>query len=174
MQIDHKLLRIDRLYIQPALDFIATPDFNFNSFPARILMLGTGLIESDYVHFKQLGGGNALSYFQIERPTYIDMWENWLVQTKYSEVKQKLKAMVEYDKSLSNYPPHECLRFPENIHFAAAMCRLFYYRKPAALPPINAELMALYHKKHYNTHGGKTDVQKSRLDFEYVIDQVRW
>ena len=50
------------------------------------------------------------------------------------------------------------------------MCRFHYLRVSEALPAANdAQGMANYHKKYYNTNLGKTDVNQSVIEFQNII-----
>jgi hypothetical protein len=57
-----------------------------------------------------------------------------------------------------------------NLFYAAAMCRVKYFRCPSVLPDGNDALgLANYHKNWYNTAAGKTEVSQSVLLFQQAI-----
>jgi len=123
--------------IRPALEAI-----DLHSEAAEELVLGTAVKESELTFLKQLGDGPALGLFQMEPATHDDIWTNFLAYKK--ELATKVNAMVCHN------------RLPEkmiwNLYYAAAMCRVHYYRVPAALPSQgDIDAQAAYWKKYYNT-----------------------
>ena len=60
-----------------------------------------------------------------------------------------------------------------DLTYAAAMCRIHYYRVPYKLPAADdAHGMAVYHKIYYNTYKGKTDPIDSMKIFERIIGKI--
>jgi hypothetical protein len=45
---------------------------------AEQLLLGTAMQEDDLVHRRQMGGGPARGFFQMELATHNDIWQNFL------------------------------------------------------------------------------------------------
>ena len=125
------------------------------------LVTGTGLVESGFRVTVQIGGGPALGWFQMEPATHDDCWRNYL------RYKTELARAVSSLCSGEN-PSVSLLR--SNPAYAAAMCRVKYFRVPAPLPPNNAASLSLYHKRYYNTMQGKADATKNIPLFQEAID----
>ncbi len=127
-----------KVIIRPALEAI-----DLHSEAAEELLLGTAMQESRLTYLKQLGDGPALGLFQMEPLTHDDIWDNFLV---YRE-SLGLKVSRLSDDLLDN---------PEimiwNLYYAAAMCRVHYFRVSAPLPDQgDIPAQAAYWKKYYNT-----------------------
>ena len=132
---------------------------------AENLVLGTALTESKARFVKQVGGGPALSIWQIEPNTHHDLHDSYLA------FRDDLRAKV-YDLMSA----HAAVEFDEeligNLMYGAAMCRVFYRRIPARLPEEHdAQGMAEYWKKYYNTHLGAGTAEKA-LPFFQVACRV--
>jgi hypothetical protein len=113
------------------------------------LVFETGLAESGYRAIEGYGEGNpAVSFWQLEPDTIRDMWDNYIIYRKpLIEACYKL-GLIEANKVFSVF---------SNIALASAFCRIYYRRKPGAIPktmPARAE----YWKKHYNTYKGRGTV----------------
>ncbi len=122
--------------IRPALEAI-----DLYSEAAAELLLGTAIQESRLTYLKQLGGGPALGLFQMEPATFADIHANFLAYR--AELSDKLLRICD-------------IRKPEfmihNLHYAAAMCRIHYYRDSQALPEVgDLPAQAAYWKRVYNT-----------------------
>lgn len=128
--------------IVPALDFIG-----LNSDAAVELLLGTALQESRLLYRKQLRGGPARGFFQMEPATHDDIWNNYL---RYHKT---LAASV--IGLLDSPKDNKYTALENNDQYAAAMARIHYKRAPEALPASGdiAEI-ANYWKKYYNTPMG--------------------
>lgn len=125
--------------IIPALDAIG-----LNSVAAQELLLGTALQESRITYLAQLGGP-ALGVFQMEPATHDDIWLNFLAYKPI--LAQKLENLS------AKQTPKE---MATNLLYAAAMCRVHYYRVSAPLPEAGAiNAQASYWKTYYNTAQGK-------------------
>jgi len=114
---------------------------------AEELLLGTAIVESDLKHRRQLGGGPARGFFQMEPATHDDIWDNYL---KYrNELAEKVGALV--------VPYRDGLTALEHSdRYASAMARIHYLRVSEALPAAgDIKAMAKYWKKYYNTSAGK-------------------
>ena len=113
------------------------------------LVFETGLAESGYRAIEGYGEGKpAVSFWQLEPETIRDMWDNYISYRKpLIEACYKL-GLIEANKVFSVF---------SNIALASAFCRIYYRRKPGAIPktmPARAE----YWKKHYNTYKGRGTV----------------
>jgi hypothetical protein len=132
--------QLRELVIRPALESL-----DLYSLAAEELVLGTACQESHcgrYLH--QLGAGPACGIFQMEPATHDDLWENFI--NPRSMLREGLKGI-----SLIQTADEMCF----NLMYAAAMCRVHYYRVKAALPTAgNLNGQAHYWKKYYNTELG--------------------
>lgn len=144
------LAQVRTLWVGPALTAVG-----LWSKPAEDLVLGTGLVESGYSYLKQVGGGPALSPWQIEKATHDDIWANYL------HFRPSLAGLVSHHGSTAA----DLVARPL---YAAIICRLKYLRAPEKLPT-TAEEMALYHKKYYNTQSGKASVERNIPLFKQAI-----
>jgi len=118
------------------------------------LVLGTAIQESRISYLKQMGDGPALGVFQMEPATHEDIWTNYL------------NYRPELVRVLSDLLPPEFYgamahtAMVGNLWYAAAMCRVHYYRVPESLP-VAGDIpgQARYWKAHYNTvlGAGTTD-----------------
>ena len=121
-----------------------------NTEEARNLVFETGVIESGYRNLEQIGGGPGISFWQLEIGSCVDIWENFILYRKpYIEAMYKL-GLVEDQLTF-------CVL--TNIALATAFCRIYYRRKPGAIPG-TLPGRAAYWKKHYNTHRGAGKVDK--------------
>ncbi len=116
---------------------------------ASRLLLGTAIKESlNFKYRKQVGGGPAVSYFQMEPATHDDIWNNYLRHR--ADLAKKVTALL----TSSGADKHSELE--HNDSYATVMARVHYRRVPAALPSFDdLSLMAAYWKQYYNTPLGK-------------------
>lgn len=144
MGIDPRHLR--EHVIVPALQAI-----DLYSPTAADLVLGTACQESQCGHYlTQLGAGPARGIFQMEPATHDDIWQNFVAYKPY--LREGLKGI-----SLTQ----EADEMRWNLLYAAAMCRVHYFRVKAALPIVgNLRGQASYWKRFYNTEAGKGTVQE--------------
>lgn len=149
-------IRIDHLrsqVVRPALTRLA-PHVAWSA-AAENLVLATAIAESDLSALHQIGGGPALGLWQIEPATHADLWTNWLAYR--SALADRLGSMA------APWPlvPQNPAQTATNLLYAAAVCRLIYYRAPARLPAKDdADAMGRYWKQHYNTPLGAGDPAK--------------
>ena len=123
--------------VEPALVAIG-----LNTAAGLNLVTGTALAESGAQYLVQTGGGPALGIFQMEPATEQDIWTNFL------EYNPSMAAHVRAILSPGKTTP----QLVWNLIYAAAMCRIKYWRAPSELPVYNdAQGMAAYHKVVYNT-----------------------
>lgn len=128
---------------------------------ASNLLLGTALVESGLEHRKQIGGGPARGLFQIEPNTFHDVYG------RYLKTRQSLLARVN-SLLTPQMPPVDQLW--DNDRLGCAIARIRYRYAKEKLPDADdAEGLASYHKKYYNTSAGKTDVGRSIKAFEVAI-----
>ena len=126
---------------------------------AEELVFLTGLTESKYKYIKQLGNGPAVSVFQIEPASAVDICVNYLAYRK--TLLSNIASSLYIDRKNLVKPTEDRLRNMLWMHMglAIAMCRLTYRRSPLPLPDVNdIDGMAKMWKKVYNTHLGKGTV----------------
>ena len=127
-----------------------SPEIPFSE-DAVNLVWGTGAHESaGFKYRKQLGGGPALSYFQIEPNTFNDIVSNFL---KY---KPKLVAKI---KSICDVSELNSNDLYLNDRLAICMCRVHYFRCKEPIPNSIEGYAALW-KLRYNTIHGKGTEQE--------------
>ena len=119
---------------------------------AVVLLLGTAIKESgNFKYRRQLGGGPALSFYQIEPFTHDDCWTNFLHYK--SDLSHKIRSLLPTEIQQDQIPPNSQLEF--NDPYATAIARVKYLRVPEKLPEAdNVDDMAMYWKHHYNTVKG--------------------
>lgn len=152
-----------RLWIvRPILEYLA-PEIP-NSYVAQELLMGTAAQESNFQYVDQIGDapGPAFGLWQMEKATHDDHIK-WLAGNKSLERKvQRLEipAIIQ---------PNAAIEMHGNLYYAAALCRIHYWRVPEPLPSHELEDLARYWKKYYNTHLGKGTTEEFIHNFqEYV------
>ena len=132
--------------IVPALSALAPAGIPVSKTAADLLMataaqetaLGTWLVQEN---------GPALGVFQIEPPSL-------------DSLIMRLTAAQKAALALISTPAPLITQLPGNLVLAAAVCRLFYWQIPAALPPDTVSGLWGYYKHYYNTPAGAaTEVQ---------------
>lgn len=110
------------------------------------LVIGTGLAESGLKYIKQINGV-ALGLFQMEPATERDILKNFLAfkpQMLKKVMELRLVGHIDGTNDLQSSPL-----------YAAAMCRIHYFRVKGAIPkPGDIVAMAQYWKENYNTIKG--------------------
>jgi hypothetical protein len=125
---------------------------------AENLVLGTALVESkaEYIHQVR---GPALGLWQMEPATHDDIHANFLVFRK--DLRDKLAELATSAEITAG-----ANEMVGNLYYACAMCRLLYRRVREDLPPEkDAEGMASFYKRWYNTPAGKSSVEKALPHF---------
>ena len=126
-------------------------DLDMYSIEAGELVFRTGMAESGYRVLRQVGGGPAVGYFQVEPDTALDIWDNWLI---YRPV---IVADLLMATGCGNGPWSDD-EIVANIDLQIALCRLHYRRKPGSIPK-DIDGQAHYWKQWYNTPEGKGTVE---------------
>lgn len=140
--------------VRPALEAIS-----LWSKAGENLIVGTGVVESNLEYIKQLGDGPAVSIFQIEPATYLDVRSR--IIAKYPNIYSKVLSEL----NMVRLPPDPRYLIG-NLTAATIFARLKYYLDPEALPnAYDYEGLAKYHKRVYNTAPGGTDITKSTAIF---------
>jgi hypothetical protein len=135
--------------------------------PARVLMLGTALIESNLEFLKQVEGGPALGIYCIEPATHNDV-KRYLNRPDKDKLKERCLATCFY----TGFGSDDAL--VHNLRYAVIIARIKYFQQREKIPEANnAAGMAGYHKKYYNTAKGLTDVANSVKIFEHVISEIK-
>jgi len=130
---------------------------------AEILVYGTGHVESNYSHIKQIVGP-ALGFYQCEPRSFDDL-VSWLRLSTNRVLREHILSACYYVSM-----PVDAAVLSHNIKFAMLICRAHYLRVPNPLPRFDdAAGLARYHKQYYNC-GGKADVSKNEKVFQRIID----
>ena len=125
---------------------------------AEKLLLMTACHESmGFKHKKQMGGGPARSYFQIEPNTLEDLGENYLRHRPHKLIfLQKFEPIAD---SFADMLMHD--------RYAVAAARMIYSRVPEPLPDVDDnDGMARYWKSYWNTYLGAGTVEKFLDDWD--------
>lgn len=167
----HRAMDPEQLYryvIRPTLDHLRLLQPG-----AGALVLGTGLVESKLTHVRQARGGPALGVFQMEPNTHDSLWMNWLSKSKNRGLAMSIRGLVgNWPLGLEDqdfYPIPSPTAMQGNLYYATAMARVHYRQSPLALPPADAEALAWYWKKVYNTLLGKGTVAKALPFFKKAV-----
>ena len=139
------------LIIRPALEAIG-----LWSQAAENLVLGTAIHESgNFKYIRQVGGGPALSFYQIEPATADDICRRYL-RTRSAVAHNIAKACWPH---LANPPLFSHLAMKEinnllltDLRFSTILCRLKYYLAKPPLPDADdIENLAAYWGAHYQS-----------------------
>lgn len=113
-------------------------------------------------YIRQLGGGPAMGWIQMERTTYFSTWAHgdsiWRNAKKVGIINDK-----EYKKRIVP----DVNRLLYDMRFNIFMCRQRLFMKPAALPEGLVDI-SIYLKKHWNTATG------SASDNSYLDALLLW
>lgn len=141
------ILDVRHLLIRPCLEAIG-----LHSRAAENLLVGTGLVESEFRHLIQLNG-IALSFFQIEPNTF-----NWLIK-KLSNDKELMLKTIRF-LGYATLPTNSS-QLLNSFALACILARLKYWYVPERLPAAdNIEGLAKYWGKYYNTLNKKKDIDR--------------
>lgn len=122
---------------------------------AENLLVGTALVESGLKHVVQIKSGAALSFMQIEKPTYLDC-----IRYLKRPDKRNLKEAVLSACFIDVFPSHDAIIW--NLRLAILMARIKYWMIPKKLPePDDSAELCNYYLDYYNTHFGKSTFEKS-------------
>jgi hypothetical protein len=142
LQLRHEIIRPTLKHLDSVIPY---------SMAAENLLMGTCAQESRMGQFLvQLDNGPAKGIFQMEPATHNDIWENFM------SYRQPLYKLVQQYCVVNNNIASD---LTGNLFYAAAMCRVHYYRVPMAMPEEDSiEQLANYWKIYYNTPEGKGTV----------------
>ena len=123
--------------------------YDLNSRSAVNLLLGTAAQESELgTHFRQIGGGPALSAFQIEPATFY-----WLRDSKYEHLVSMEDRQFE--------------ELVTDLDLAIYFARRRYRMVAAPLPPADdVTRLGRYWKQHFNTPAGAGTVEQFVASYE--------
>jgi hypothetical protein len=155
--------------VEPALELLG-----LNDAASRALLMGTAAVESELKHVRQLGGGPARGYFQMEPDTALDLlrWLERPAQSRYLQAIFDHHPPAHRPGFLAMYPNVNKTLVDDPI-FAAMLARLRYRWIPTPLPDASDVAgMAKYWKRHYNTRRGKGTVEKFVERFALVADAL--
>lgn len=150
------------------LTYVVTPTLHAQglySLAAAQLVTATAVHESQSGHYLKQVNGPALGIFQVEPATHRDLFENFLrYRPEHRRNLLNFAALSLADAkhcSIEGLPALLELQLITNLAYAAAVCRLCYYRRPEPLPPANDPIaQARYWKAHYNTPAGRGTVEQ--------------
>lgn len=133
------------------------------SLAAERLVLGTAMHESHLRFLRQIRGP-AIGIFQMEPATWQD------IRLHYLSRRHVLRNAVD-DWAIGEPDPDE---MEGNLYYAAAMCRVHYWRVPERLPDADdARGLTEYWKCYYNTPKGRGTVAQALPHFERAIAVFR-
>jgi hypothetical protein len=122
---------------------------NLGGEAAEELLLGTAVQESmNFKYRRQMSGGPAVGYYQMEPATHDDIWNNFL--------KYRTKLANAVSSFLTSPTANKHSELETNDKYATGMARIHYSRVPVPLPA-KGDLIAQanYWKQYYNTPLGK-------------------
>jgi hypothetical protein len=151
------------LIIRPVLARMSSFNPRLAGEVAEALVLGTGLVESGLVWLKQRPAGPALGVYQMEPATHESVWNDWL---RFRPDGARLLREFTVSGPMAG-------DMVWNLAYATAMCRMRYWVVPQALPALDPQGLANYHKQHYNTPLGATDPSRSVAHFARAVDIVK-
>ena len=163
------LTQVKTLAVIPALTALGNA-LHALDVPAAIpLLVGTGLVETDYAFLAQFPTGPAAGFWQMEwglaTTTYEDCWTNFL---NFPANRAVASAVLAFGGCVSQ-PPGSLMQ--TNMLFACAMARIKYWRSPLPLPAASdAAGMAGYWKDVYNSSGGAGAVETATPLFQQAIN----
>ena len=152
------------MVIKPALEKLG-----LWSIAAEELVLGTAIVESALIYLRQHGGGPALGIFQMEPATLHDCYDNYLDYR--ADLKAKVDGFLAAQPANPDGTPDKDAQLATNLAFATALCRIRYYRAPAAMPsdPNDVNGLAAYWKQYYNTPQGAGTVEQFVADYNRYL-----
>lgn len=128
------------------------------------LLLGTAVHESGGLRWiKQLGGGDARSFYQIEEDTHEWMWDEYLARR--TDLGDILKSLAPKNFTDSNELLNDALY---DMRYSTAVARIRYIPIRERIPDTVGG-QAMYWKKWWNTHVGKgTETEYMANWYRYV------
>lgn len=129
----------------------------YSTTDAVSLVLRTCVYESDLYHLKQVGGGPARGFPQIELSTARDTLGRYLGLERKAELRGKVHALLGFDPvNLTEDEYMLDLQLQGNMILGIVCCRLKYGVIPEPLPSKDDRAaQGRYYRKYYNTDKGK-------------------
>lgn len=138
---------VRQLLVRPVLQYCG-----LHSRASENLIIGTGLVESEFKYLIQRGG-IALSFWQIEPNTY-----TWLIAKLSTDKNLMLKVLQLLGMATLPTNPGQLIN---NLALACIMARLKYWYNPTRLPEAdNIEGLGKYWGSIYNTKNNPKDIQR--------------
>ena len=145
--------------VRPTLDRLG-----LGSPAAVALVLGTAVQESGLGALKQLGGGPAKGFWQIEPFTHDDVTAR--IVTRYPPLHERLSEIV-------GLWPSRIEQLSTNLCYGAAICRLKYYLDPEPLPAADdIDGLAAVWKRIYNSPKGKGAPEQWAKNFRAHVAHI--
>jgi len=168
------------LVVRPALKHLAEGAFRPNlwSKVAEDLVVGTAAHESGGLVYlwQRNAKGNRLGHlqagrglFQIQPGTHRDIWMTYLnSRPPLRSTLVDLSTAQEYELLGNGRPSDDELVW--NLRYAAAVCRLIYWRRPEKLPEAgDVEGMADYWGEHYQTSSDPEKIARWINDYNQYV-----
>lgn len=162
--------------VKPTLDALEEYLPNCNSEESIDLMMGTAAQESNFKYVRQIGGGPAASFFQIEPDTFRDHFFSFIDHRDHlcdflceQYLPESLSSGTGSIGQLEAYVDHlddHQLQYllSSNIGLSVVIARIKYWRFAEPLPkkddPDYIVKLGQYWKDHYNTKKGKGTVDE--------------
>lgn len=127
-------------------------DIGLYSLNAENLIMGTFAQESNFKYVRQLGGGPALGYGQMEPATFND------IVVKFLRYKPELMGRIMKASGVVTLEPEMLV---DNKKLMICMTRIHYLRVKEPLPS-NKDIWSMgeYYKKYYNTRKGEVTIKE--------------
>ncbi|MQP67506.1 hypothetical protein GE253_19450 [Niveispirillum sp. SYP-B3756] len=146
-------IHLARYVVQPTLAHMGEGLRGFETLPAVWLVVGTAAVESGFRAIDQHSGpgdrtwGPAYGFWQIEPATAEDIHNNYLHFR--SGLDQRLQRLLAAR-------PDRTAQLATNLSYAAALCRLIYWRQADCVLPqtVDPARFAALWKRFYNTPAG--------------------
>lgn len=126
------------------------------------LVIRTCVYESDLFHLKQVGGGPARGFPQIELSTAKDILGRYLGLERKADLKQKVYSTLGFDPVILAGDDYQLdLQLQGNMILGIVCCRLKYGMIPESLPSKDdRQEQGEYYRRFYNTAGGKGSAEE--------------
>lgn len=126
------------------------------------LVIRTCIYESGLYHLRQLGGGPARGFPQIELDTAKDILGRYLMRQDKADVREKVRSLIGFDPvALAGDNYSLDMQLQGNIILGIVCCRLKYGMIPEPLPSKDDRLaQGRYYKHNFNTAGGKGSAEE--------------
>lgn len=132
---------------------------------AEELLVFTCAAESNGGTYIRQIKGPALGIFQCEPATHEDLWRNFILR------KNQYVSILSLNFNIARIPEPSTLIY--DLKYAAAICRLHYFRFKEPLPnKDDIDAIWEYYKKYYNTEKGKATKSKSISAYKSFIQNT--